>query len=189
MGLTVAEKTHWKDRIARRIGRRIDALVAKNDPALLQRVESEARTRACDGLGIGDQEREVRELEARKQEIENRQRQLRAEQGAIVNGSSPEHELERAVYRRPYDSAVDHIVERRARALEDDVLAESETGRQVLALKRERENLLDTVWLATSCRQIRDLWQKVTALLEETPTPLETHALELPPMEDEGEEE
>ena len=36
MGLTVAEKEHWKSRIAKRIDHRIETLVAKQDPTAVQ---------------------------------------------------------------------------------------------------------------------------------------------------------
>ncbi len=76
LGIAVAEKEHWKERIGERIGRRIETLVAKQDPTLLQRVAEQAW----------------------------------------------------------------------ANALEADILAESGLGKQVLALREEKDNLLDTVW-------------------------------------------
>jgi hypothetical protein len=177
MGLTVAEKEHWKERISARIKKKIDALIATEDPGLLVRVQRKARMRACDGLGIGDEEREFLELDKEKRRIEKRQRRLRAEQIAKLRSTTPEQELETGVYLHPYDARVESDVRDRARALEDQILSESEVGRRVLTLRREQEHMLDTVWLATSCRQVRELWQKVTALLEEEPTPLEREVL------------
>jgi len=46
MPITVAEKEHWKERIAKRIGHRIETLVAKQDPLLLQRITQQARAKA-----------------------------------------------------------------------------------------------------------------------------------------------
>jgi hypothetical protein len=45
MGLTVAEKQHWKERISRRIDKRIEALCA-GEPNLMNRIRREARQRA-----------------------------------------------------------------------------------------------------------------------------------------------
>ncbi len=42
MGLTVAEKTHWRDRIEAKINRRIEAILA-GDPGLMDRVKHAAR--------------------------------------------------------------------------------------------------------------------------------------------------
>ncbi len=60
---------------------------------------------------------------------------------------------------------------------------EVELGRQVVALRTERENLLDTVWLAISPSQIKELWGQVNALLELKPTALEERALQTAPLE------
>ena len=61
-----------------------------------------------------------------------------------------------------------------------------ELGRQVLKLRAEKENLLDVIWLATSSRQVRQLWTKVAELLGEEPTHLEREALSIPPAGEEG---
>ena len=73
----------------------------------------------------------------------------------------------------------------RATALEADILTESELGRQVLVLRVEKDNLLDTVWLATSSSQIKELWEQVNVLLEVKPTALEEKALQIAPVEEE----
>ena len=154
MGITVSEKSHWRDRIAKRIDQRIETLVAKEDPTLLQRVKEQARQRAYDSLGIQAQRQELDELEKQKADIEKRERRLEAEQRAIINGTTVEEELEKGCY--SYDSVVENAVAVRAKALESEILAESEVGKQVLALREEKDNLLDTVWLATSSSQIKD---------------------------------
>ena len=73
--------------------------------------------------------------------------------------------MERGSYYGRTDQEVESAVTARARALEADILAESDLGKQVLTLRDEKDNLLDTVWLATSCAQIKELWQQVNALL------------------------
>ena len=59
MGLTLGEKNHWMERIAKRIDRRIETMVAKQDPDLLQRVTRQARDRAYESLKIDSQQREL----------------------------------------------------------------------------------------------------------------------------------
>jgi hypothetical protein len=80
---------------------------------------------------------------------------------------------------------VEGAVQARARAMEADILSESDLGKQVLSLRDEKDNLLDTVWLATSCSQIKELWEQVNALLELKPTALEEKALSITPIEPE----
>ncbi len=185
MGLTVAEKTHWKDRIAKRIDQRLETLVAKQDPTLLQRVTEQARAKAHESLAIDAQQQELDAIEKQREEMERRQRRLRAEQRAVLNGTTVEDELERGGYYGRYDHEVEESVKARAKALEGDILAESDLGKQVLALREEKDNLLDTVWLATSCSQIKELWEQVNALLELKPTALEQKALTIAPVEPE----
>jgi len=183
IAISVAEKTHWRDRIAARIDRRIETLVARQDPVLLQRVSEEARHKAYESLGIQAQQQELEAIQKEKEEIERRERRLVAEQKAAINGTTVEQELERGGYYR-YDSDVDNAVKARAKALEADILAESDLGKQVLALREEKDNLLDTVWLATSSSQIKELWEQVNTLLEVTPTALEEKALQIEPVQD-----
>ena len=183
MGLTLGEKSHWKDRIGKRIERRIETLVAKEDPTLLQRVKEQAHDKAYGSLGIQAQRQELEDLEKQKEKIEKRERRLEAEQRAILKGIPVEEELGSGCY--SYDSTVQNAVTARAAALETDILAESDVGKQVLALRDEKDNLLDTVWLATSSSQIKELWEQVNALLEVKPTALEKKALAISPAQDE----
>ena len=182
MGLTVAEKEHWKERIAKRINHRVETLVAKQDPTLLQRVEQEARDKAYASLGIDAQRKELEELQKQKENIEKRERRLRAEQRAVLRGTTVEEELEQSYYRS--DGVIENAVSARARALESEILTQSGLGKQVLALREEKDNLLDTVWLATSSSQIKELWEQVNALLGVTPTALEETALKITPAQE-----
>ena len=183
--LTLGERNHWRERIAKRIDQRIETLVAKEDPLLLQRVAEQARARAHESLGIDAQQREYEDIQKQKEEIERRERRLRAEQRAIINGTSVEVEIERGGSYGRYDHEVDSAVSARAKALEADILAESDLGKRVLSLRAEKDNVLDTVWLATSSSQIKELWEQVNALLEITPTALEEKALQIAPVEPE----
>ena len=182
MGLTVAEKQHWKERIAKRIDHRIETLIAKKDPTLLQRVEREAREQALKTLGIDTQQRELEEIEKKREEIDRRERRLKAEQRAAVNGTRVEDEADHdGCY---YDQVIDDAVNARAGALEADILAASPLGKEILSLRAEKDNLLDTVWLATSPTQIKELWEQVNRVLDVTPTPLEQKALQIAPVEE-----
>jgi hypothetical protein len=64
------------------------------------------------------------------------------------------------------------------------LLAENETGRKIVELRREKENLLDTVWLATGCAQIKVLWYKVAELLGHPQTQLQVEAPAIVPVPD-----
>ena len=67
---------------------------------------------------------------------------------------------------------------------EDELLVENETGQRILKLREEKDNLLDTVWLATSPKQIKELWSKVAELLGDDQTQLQRDALVIIPAEE-----
>ncbi len=67
---------------------------------------------------------------------------------------------------------------------EDELLVESELGQLVLKLRQEKEYLLDTVWLACSAKQIKELWGKVAELLNDEQTQLQRAALTIAPVEE-----
>jgi len=182
MGLTVAEKEHWKERIAKRIDNRIETMVAKENPDFLRRTAEEARAKALRSLGIDSQQRELEEIEKKREEMQLRERRLKAEQNAAIKGTHVEEEIDRAGYY--YDHTVDDAVRARASALEAEILASSDLGRRILALRTEKDNLLDTVWLATSSSQIKELWEHANKVLEVTPTTLEEKALRIAPVQE-----
>ena len=80
---------------------------------------------------------------------------------------------------------VDQAIDKRKVVVEDELLGQTDLGRQILKLRAERESLLDAIWLATSPRQVKDLWSKVAELLGDEPTQLERDALAIPPVADE----
>ena len=85
----------------------------------------------------------------------------------------------------PYvPNEVTTAIERRQTVHEEELLARDPQGKRILTLRREKEELLDTVWLATSGKQIKELWQGVAELLSDEPTELQTQALRIEPIED-----
>jgi hypothetical protein len=180
-GLTVAEKQHWKDRIGRRIDKKIDAIWAE-EPNLKDRVGREAKRRAEESLGLAEIQAELDQIEKRQEELESREKQLLAQALAKVRGSSVE-DLDDARFWNGHDSEVTQAIDRRAGVFEEQLLADNQRGCRILELRREKENLLDTVWLATSPAQIKELWSKVAALLGDEQTPLQRDALAIAAVE------
>ena len=180
-GLTVTEKEHWKKRIARRIDKRIEAITA-DDPNFFERIERDSRQRALESLGLAEYRTELDEIERQKGTLEKREKQLHRAMVAKVRGVEPDDLDGFHSYR--YDSEVDNAVTRRKAVHEDELLAESELGQQILKLRREKDELLDVVWLATSGTEIRQLWQKVVELLGDEQTQLQKDALAIEAVAD-----
>ena len=174
MGLTVTEKEHWKDRIARRIDKRIEAISA-DDPNLFDRVKRDARQRALDSLGLAEMQAELDAIEQEKQTLEKRADRIGKGMLAHVRGVPVEDINDFYGYRR--DHEVSGAIERRQQVHEDELLGESDLGQRILHLRREKEELIDVVWLATSPKEVKELWAKVTELLGDDQTQLQHDAL------------
>ena len=169
MSLTVTEKNHWKERIAKRIERAVEDLLAKHDPTFHTKTELQARQKAVDSLGIADQYRRIDEIKAEIKTLEAERSHL-AEKIDRTLIPSTEH------CRGWYDTAarIERIIKDRQSVYEKELLGETPLGLKVLRLRREQEDLLDTVWLATSPIQIRQLWNQVGQLLGQEMTELQT---------------
>ncbi len=178
-GLTVTEKEHWKTRIDSRIARRIETLSAE-DPGLLERIKEEARGLAVASLGLAELQAEAQEIELQQEALSERETAVHRAMLARVRGVPVDAVTVSCggyVERNPVNAAI----ERRRAVHEKELLAEHDLGRRILALRREREGLIDTVWLATSSAAIRELWTKVGQLLTDQPTQLERDALAIEP--------
>jgi len=181
-GLTVTEKEHWKKRIARRIDKRIGAITA-GDSSFFERVEREARQRALGSLGLAEYQTELDEIEQQTKTLEKREKQLHKQMLAKVRGIGDDDLDDNYSYR--HDREVDRAIKRRKAVHKDELLAESELGRQVLRLRQERDELQDVVWLATSPKQVKALWEKVAQLLGDEQTQLQKDALAIEPATNE----
>jgi hypothetical protein len=183
MGLTVTEKGHWKDRIARRIDKRIEAVKAR-EPNYMERVQKQARERALQSLGLIELQTELDTIAEQKEALEKRAERVEKEMLAKVQGV-PVEQVDGRRYYGSMDPEVARAIESRQAVHQDELLAEHPLGQEILKLQYEKEELLDTVWLATSGTQIKQLWTKVAELLGEQQSPLQEAALAIePPAED-----
>ena len=194
--LTVKEKEHWKERISRKVDQAIENLLVAKDKHYLTRINDEAHQLAIDSLGLRDMQTKLKDLDCQeeslreerkriykeldsKQESLNQERQ-RTYKAMVVKATGRRIEgLPQVYYALPLD--IGQAIDERTRLHERELLEKDELGQQVLELRREKEEILDTVWLATSGKHIRELWSSVSELLKESPTPLQTRALSIEP--------
>ena len=181
MGLTVAEKTHWKERIEARINRRIEAILA-GDPGLMDRIKAAARGRSLASLGLAEFQAELDQVAAHKEELDRRERQAHRSMLARVRGVNIDR-IEEVYYGR-HETEVTRAVSQRQAVHEDELLADHDVGRRVLQFRDEKDRLLDVIWLATSPAQVRQLWTRVGERLGDETTQLEREALAIPPAEE-----
>ena len=172
--LTVTEKEHWKERIGKRIEKKIETLIA-GDPSLMTRIQDQARQRALQSLGLAEMQAELDAVGAQQKELHEKEAHLQHQMLAHVR-RVPIEEVSETYHGYP-NSQVTTAIQKRQTVHEDEFLAQNDLGQEILRLRREKENLLDTVWLATSPQHIKDLWQKVVELLGDEQTPLQKEAL------------
>ena len=73
-GLTVTEKSHWRDRIAARIDRAAERIKARH-PALFDRLTRQAHAHALASLGLADAHAELEAIKAEEAALGRRKRQ------------------------------------------------------------------------------------------------------------------
>jgi len=178
MGLTVKEKDHWRERIARRIDQTIDELECKEDPTFRQRLAEKADSEAWKSLGLGELHAEVEKINAEIKRSEDRRSEIYDQMLRIVEGTSETTHYYRS---RGYPCQVTESVKRHSLVHQRELMASDPLGKRILQLEREKEELLDTVWLATSSAQIKDLWSRFIDMLNWEPPELQRQTLASPP--------
>lgn len=172
MTLSVKEKDHWKNRISSRIDRAIEDMYRREGSRKRKEIQLESRERVLDNFAIRDKVERFRIL----QEEVSRLALLRSK----INDEIMD-QLKELGFRFGYGNGahvdLDAFINAQARLCEREVLLETEFGRRIVRLWDEQDQLLDTVWLATSSNQIKRLWQEMASLLGEQPTELQQQAL------------
>lgn len=179
MALTIREKEHWKERIDRKLDQAIESITAAEDPDFMQKLSERAKSKAEESLGILKWQQIVDEIGDEIRDADLRRQQIYKQMLAIVKGVS----LEDARDCPFHPPEVDTAIKRRQGVITKELLKETETGRRILKLQQEKDELLDTVWLATSPNQIKELWATVSKLLKNEPTDLQKEALAISPLD------
>ncbi len=182
--LTVADKNHWRDRIAARIDRAVERIKAAH-PATFERARRDAHAGALASLGLAGPHAELEAIRLAEAELARRKTLAQRAMLATLRGV-PIEEVSDAFSVRygpelPLPAEAALAISKRQAAHQERLLADDPVGRRVADLEAEKDNLLDTVWLACSPEQVRTLWARVAELLGDEPTRLEREALAIAP--------
>ncbi len=169
--LTVTEKEHWKERIECRFNKAIDDLTSQQ-PTLLRTIEQEAEAKAHEQLGTDELQASLAKIEAKRQSLDAEEVLAKANICELVLGKELRRNNEYSLHRE-----FESVLKKHRERLETTLLAESDIGQRILAIRAEKESLLDTIWLATSNTQVRDLWSRVSEVLGDQATPLQQQVL------------
>ncbi len=159
MALSVTEKQHWKDRIDQKIKRRIESLKALNATYFAE-METAAKLTAATELGIHSDIEAIRAMEQKIEKLQNDSKKHLLQVIEKISGKQL----------NPYYAQMDRVDTELKPHIErclHKLLTNDPRGQEVIKLESEREQLLDTIWLATSSRQVRDMWTQVLKLLGE----------------------
>ena len=170
--LTVTEKEHWKSRIESRINKAIEHLESK-DVSLMPTIREKAESEAHRSLGTLDVHTRIEAIQKQRDGLKTEQERLEQAMYRQALGESATRNQAEYYLRNEFNTLLRKSRER----IEGELLKESASGREILKLREEKESLLDTVWLATSNAQIRDLWSRVSSVLGDDATPLQQQIL------------
>jgi hypothetical protein len=141
----------------------------------------EARQRALASLKLAELEQETKAIDEQKEQLDERHEQIARQMLATIRGVPVEKVDDHHHYRS--GNEVETAVVRRQKVFEEELLAAHDVGREIVKLRQEKEDLLDTIWLATSPSQLKTLWTKVVELLHDESTQLQRDALAIAPVE------
>ena len=186
-GLTVTEKNHWRDRIADRIAKSVERVRGRH-PALFERITRGAHAQALASLGLADAHAELEAIRAEEVALARRKKQAQKAMIAMLRSIPIDEVTDSFSIRYGSELAlpneVAEAIARRQSAHQEQMLADDPVGREVARLEAEEDRLLDTIWLAASPTQIKQLWARVGALLGDEPTALERDALAIEPTKE-----
>jgi hypothetical protein len=182
--LTVAEKNHWRDRIAARIEKAAEKIKARH-PALFDRVRRDAHAEALRSLRLAEPYAELEAIKAEEAALARRRKQTQKSMIATLRSVPIDEVADNFGIRYGSELGLPHevaeAITRRQAAHQAQLLADDPVGREIAHLEAEKDHLLDTVWLACSPDQIKQLWTRVGELLGDEPTALERQALAIEP--------
>jgi hypothetical protein len=177
----------WKIRIAARIDKAAERIKARH-PALFDRLTRQAHVHAVASLGLAEAHAELETIKAEEATLARRKKQAQRAMIATLRSVPIDEVSDNFNLGYGNDLAlpreVAEAIGRRQAAHHDQLLSEDPVGREVARLAAEKDTLLDTVWLAASPTQIKQLWTRVAELLGDEPTTLEREALAIEPAKE-----
>lgn len=164
MTLTVKEKEHWNARFSRTMDRVAEKFLASKDPTLMDDIKREARVKALESLGIAELQQELARVDDESAELDKRRRGVQIEIVALIRGVKV---TEVSSFRYSDYQEVETAINRRKSKIEKELFENTEIGQRLLSLDEKKDELLDSVWMATSPKQIKELWATVSEVVEQ----------------------
>lgn len=175
MGLNTTDKKEWQAMLGKRIDTAIERIWAA-EPVLKDEIERQSLLDARESLGVTQIYADLDELEKQKKDLEQAKKRKEWELAAILLGKDPTVVESVGYYER---NEMDSAVERRQVLTREELMQQHPEAKKVLELEAERDNLNETIWLATTVSQVKEFWTAVNERCQIEPRQLEEAALKI----------
>ena len=142
-GLTVTEKSHWRDRIAARIDKAVERIKARH-PALFDRIAREAHAQALTSLGLAEAHAELEAIKAEEAALARRKKHAQRSMIATLRSVPIDEVGDSFSVRYGGDLGLPHevaeAITRRQAAHQEQLLADDPIGREIARLEAEKDN-------------------------------------------------
>jgi hypothetical protein len=183
--LTITEKEHWRTRIAKKIETAIEQLIETTEPGYLERVRATAESRVCEQFGIAELKVQrdacLERIERLKVEISRLEDECHTLLEAMLHKLSGKQGTPKKYGVYLAGPEFTRLMSEEQAKVSAQLMAEDELGRRILELQREEGEMLDTIWLATTSKQLQSLWITLTDTLNQPLTSFQRELLRIKP--------
>lgn len=173
MAISVTEKEHIKDLIEKRINAKIEQIQIENK-ADLDMIKEQAKINGIEALGLTETMATIESIDDQITKLTEKRNKLEIKALESLGVDS------NRVYNR-YREHINNKIATAAAISEKKLIDAHPNLKQISALKDEKENLLQTIWIATSNTQVKQLFDYLNSLLGVNPTSFEQMAQRIPP--------
>jgi len=173
MALSVAEKMELVKMIEARVDKQIENLRADHK-AEIEAMSKKAYPLALGKLGVVADVKQLIALEAQIEELTKRANKIEKRVFAFLNPGDEG-------YRHNTRGQITESIEETQKRLVDALIAKTAWGKEIERLQAERVGVKTALLLATSNKQVKDLWVRVTSIIGDagSNTDLTTEALNI----------
>ena len=159
----------WMERIAGLFDKAIERLWFAEGKEMRRTVLDQAHQLALEQLGIWMEYRRWKEMEKEIERMQHEYAALEREMRCIAEAMVGPMEFERRW--------IDNVIDWKSCVAEREILKKHEFGRNILRLKIEKDNLMETLMLAETAELMESVWIAARTMLGDGLTPLQKHVL------------
>lgn len=174
MAISVTEKEHIRELIEKRINAEIERISTENKQDA-DDIKAKARAQAIAALGLTQAIEDLDALELQLTKLNEKRSKLEHKTLELLN-----IDISRNYNRNPRQ-AIDAKIASASVSYEKTLIDAHPKLMKINELKAEKDNLLQTIWIATSNTQVKQMFDYLNALLGTKPTAFEQMAQKIPP--------